>query len=82
MAEEQEYDLRIPPGTPDMEILLSEVKRKFNLKVISPKDLNDPYYIALRGDFESVKAAKEYIRKRLEEIIAGLERRQRDRMKL
>ncbi|NVM54023.1 MAG: hypothetical protein HWN66_10015 [Candidatus Helarchaeota archaeon] len=75
MAEKKEYDLRIPPGTPNLEELLSEVIKKFDLKVIAPKDLDEPYYLAVRGDLESVQAAKEYIRKRLEETVAEMEKK-------
>ena len=70
-----EYELRIPPGTPNMEELISAAMKLFKLKLISPKDLDEPYYLALRGDLESVQAAKEYIRNRLEQMISDMEKR-------
>ncbi len=80
MAEEENnekdnelYELRIPPGTPNMESLLSEVIKKYNLKLIAPKDLEEPYYLAVRGDLKSVQEAKEYIRERLEKMVKDLE---------
>lgn len=79
MAEEEEkenilWDLQIPAGTPNMEILLSEVLERFpTLELITPKELDEPYYLAVRGDLATVQAAREYIRKRLEEMINELE---------
>jgi hypothetical protein len=67
------YELRIPPGTPNMESLLSQVIKKYNLKLIAPKDLDEPYYVAVRGDLKSVQEAKEYIRERLEKMVKDLE---------
>ncbi|NVM28545.1 MAG: hypothetical protein HWN65_06855 [Candidatus Helarchaeota archaeon] len=75
MAKEEEYDLRFPPGTPNLEELLTEVIEKFNLKLIAPKDLDSPYYLAVRGPLEAVKAAKEHIRKRLAEMVADMEKK-------
>ncbi|MHA1277764.1 MAG: hypothetical protein ACTSQI_09365 [Candidatus Helarchaeota archaeon] len=75
MANEEQYELRIPPGTPNMETLLSEVIKKFGLKLIAPKDLDEPYYVAVRGDLKSVQAAKEYIRKRLKVMVENLEKK-------
>ena len=76
MAEEdenEEFDLQIPAGTPNMEILLSEVLQLFPVKLIAPKEPEEPYYLAVRGDLASVQAAKEHIRKRLEEMVSELE---------
>ena len=76
MAAEEKFELQIPPGTPNMEDLLTEVLKLFpNLKLVTLNDLEDPYYLAVRGDLQSVQGAKEYIRKRLEEIVANLEKR-------
>lgn len=75
MAEEKEYDLIIPPGTPNMETLLSEVLDKFDLKLIAPKDLDAPYYLALRGKLEEVEAAKEYMKARVEAMVAEMEKK-------
>ena len=76
MAEEEKFDLQIPPGTPNMEILLAEVLKTFpTLELISPKNLEDPYYLAVRGDLATVKAAREYIRKRLAEMIDEMEKK-------
>jgi len=76
LAEEELYDLRIPPGTPNMEILLAEVLKLFPaLKLITPKEPDDPYYLAVRGDLATVRAAREHIRKRLEEMISELEKK-------
>ena len=74
MAEEKQYELRIPPGVPNLEELLSVALKKFNLKLISPKDLNERYYMALRGSLKDVQAAKEHFRKRLEEYVSKLEK--------
>lgn len=74
MAEEEQYELRIPPGVPNLEEMLSEAIKKFNLKLISPKDLNERYYMALRGRLKDVQAAKEHFRKRLEEYVSKLEK--------
>ena len=74
MAEEEQYELRIPPGVPNLEEILSEVLKKFNLKLISPKDLNDRFYMALRGKLEDVQAAKEFFRERLENYVDKLEK--------
>ena len=71
--EEEQYELRIPPGVPNLEEMLSEAIKKFNLKLISPKDLNERYYMALRGRLKDVQAAKEHFRKRLEEYVSKLE---------
>ena len=76
LAEEEKFDLQIPPGTPNMEVLLAEVLKTFpTLELIAPKDLEDPYYLAVRGDLATVQAAREYIRKRLEEMIAEMEKK-------
>jgi hypothetical protein len=76
MTEEEKFELQIPPGTPNMEDLLTEVLKLFpNLKLVTPKDLDDPYYLAVRGDLRSVQEAREYIRKRLEKIIEDLEKK-------
>jgi hypothetical protein len=76
LAEEEKFDLQIPPGTPNMEVLLAEVLKTFpTLELISPKDPEDPYYLALRGDLATVQAAREYIRKRLEEMIENMEKK-------
>lgn len=76
MAEEEKFDLQIPPGTPNMEVLLAEVLKTFpTLELISPKDPEDPYYLAVRGDLATVQAAREYIRKRLEEMIEEMEKK-------
>ncbi len=75
MAEEEQYELRIPPGVPNLEEILSEVIKKFNLKLISPKDLNERYYMALRGNLEDVQAAKVFFREQLEEYVSKLEER-------
>ena len=72
--EEEQYELRIPPGVPNLEELLSEAIKKFNLKLISPKDINERYYMALRGNLKDVQAAKEHFRKRLEEYVSKLEK--------
>lgn len=72
--EEEQYELRIPPGVPNLEDLLSEALKKFNLKLISPKDINERYYMALRGNLKDVQAAKEHFRKRLEEYVSKLEK--------
>jgi len=74
VAEEKEYDLIIPPGTPNMEVILSEVIEKFGLKLVSSKHPDDPYYLAVRGNLQSVQAAKEYIKKRLEEMVKEMEK--------
>jgi len=73
-VEEEQYELRIPPGVPNLEELLSEAIKKFNLKLISPKDINERYYMALRGNLKDVQAAKEHFRKRLEEYVSKLEK--------
>jgi hypothetical protein len=75
LAEEEQFDLRLPPGIPNMEDLLSEVLEKFDLKLVTPKHLDQMYYMALRGRLEEVKAAKEYIRTRLEAFVAKLEKK-------
>ncbi|MDD1779459.1 MAG: hypothetical protein LUQ65_14955 [Candidatus Helarchaeota archaeon] len=75
MAEEEKFDLQIPPGTPNMEVLLAEVLKTFpTLKLIATKD-DEPYYLAVRGDLATVQAAREYIRKRLAEMIDEMERK-------
>ena len=58
-----EYELRIPPGTPNMEELISAAMKLFKLKLISPKDLDEPYYLALRGDLDPKCCASRPIRK-------------------
>lgn len=75
VAKEKTYDLRMPPGVPNLEELLSEVLKKFNLKLVTPKSLDDPYYLAVRGNLEQVTAAKAYIQKRLEEMVADMEKK-------
>jgi hypothetical protein len=75
ISSEEEYDLMIPPGTPNLEIILSEVIHKFGVKLISPKSMDEPYYLAVRGNLESIQAAREYFRKRLEETVNELESR-------
>lgn len=76
MADEDLFDLQIPAGTPNMEILLAEVLELFpTLEVITPKELDEPYYLAVRGDLATLQAAREHIRKRLEEMINELEKR-------
>ena len=75
MAEEEKFDLQIPPGTPNMEVLLAEVLKTFpTLKLITTKD-DEPYYLAVRGDLATVQAAREYIRKRLEDMVAEMEKK-------
>ncbi|MFX1298870.1 MAG: hypothetical protein ACFFD2_28925, partial [Promethearchaeota archaeon] len=59
----------------NMEIILSEIIQKFGLKLISSKNPDDPYYLAVRGNLESVEAAKEFIRKRLEEMVTEMEKK-------
>lgn len=76
LADEDLFDLQIPAGTPNMEILLAEVLELFpTLEVITPKELDEPYYLAVRGDLATLQAAREHIRKRLEEMINELEKR-------
>ena len=75
MAEEEKYELRLPPGIPNLEEILSDVLKEFNLELIAPKDLDDPYYLAVKGSLESVQAAKEYFRKRIEETIEKIEKK-------
>lgn len=69
------FELMLPPGIPNLEELLSEVLKKFDLKLISPKELDEPYYLALRGKIETVEAAKEFIRVRLEKFIIEMEKK-------
>ncbi|MHA1265497.1 MAG: hypothetical protein ACTSRS_09705 [Candidatus Helarchaeota archaeon] len=75
MAEEEQFDLRLPPGIPNLEEILSDVLKKFEVKLIAPKNLDQLYYMALRGKLKDVQAAKEYIRKRLEEMVTKMEKK-------
>jgi len=75
VAEEEQFDLRLPPGIPNLEEILSDVLKKFEVKLIAPKNLDQLYYMALRGKLKDVQAAKEYIRKRLEEMVTKMEKK-------
>lgn len=69
---DKDFDLKIPPGTPE-DIIAAAIK-KFNLNLISPKDPHrSPYYLALRGKKEILIQAHDFIRDELEKRVKKFE---------
>ncbi len=76
MAEENEkekdFDLKIPPGTP--EDIIAATIEKFNLKLVYPSDpQKSPYYLALRGKKEILIEAHDFMRDMLEKRVKKFE---------
>ncbi|MFX0133385.1 MAG: hypothetical protein ACFFDN_07065 [Candidatus Hodarchaeota archaeon] len=70
--QEKEFDLKIPPGTP--EDIIAAAIEKFNLKLVSPKEPSrSPYYLALRGRKEILIQAHDFIRDELEKRVKKFE---------
>lgn len=71
--EEKDFDLKIPPGTP--EDIIEMAIEKFKLKLIVPKEPEkSPYYMALRGKKEILIQAHDFIRDELEKRIEKFEK--------
>ena len=65
------YELKIIPGTP--EDLVADARKKFNLEIVSSKP-GEPFYLALKGDLESVQNALKFIRENMEKRIERWEK--------
>lgn len=77
--ENKDYDLKIPPGTP--EDIVASAKEKFKLKLIIPQDPeHSQYYMALRGKKDILIQAHDYIRDLLEERVKKFEKEAKGRV--
>ena len=75
---DKDYDLKIPPGTP--EDIVAMAIEKFNLKLIVPENPDEsPYYMALRGKKEILIEAHDYIRDVLEQRVKRFENQIEDK---
>ncbi len=78
--EDKDFDLKIPPGTP--EDIVAKAIEKFNLKLIVPQDPEkSPYYMALRGKKDILIEAHDYIRDELEKRVKRFEEETKSRKK-
>ena len=69
----EDFDLKIPPGTP--EDIIEMAIEKYKLKLIVPKEPEkSPYYMALRGKKEILIQAHDFIRDELEKRIEKFEK--------
>lgn len=70
--EEKDFDLKIPPGTP--EDIIAATIEKFNLKLVYPSEpKKSPYYLALRGKKEILIQAHDFMRDMLEKRVKKFE---------
>ncbi|MHA1384414.1 MAG: hypothetical protein ACTSR3_11730 [Candidatus Helarchaeota archaeon] len=79
--EDKDFDLKIPPGTP--EDIVATAIEKFNLKlIVPPEPEKSPYYMALRGKKHILVQAHDFIRDELEKRVEKFESQAKDKSKL
>ncbi|MCS7097959.1 MAG: hypothetical protein NZ922_03150 [Candidatus Methanomethyliaceae archaeon] len=76
--EERKYLMPIPAGTPYS--IIAEAVNKFGIEIVEVpikeamlNNENPPMMWALKGNYENLIKAKEFIRKRLEEVLKKFE---------